>query len=352
MFSKVFFQLFIIFANAKPQNEDFVNLKSKLQEYILQSEDERIVKFVRMSFHDLLNFNPATHTGGPHGCLLKTPISNFSENNGLSQEVNDLNSFVISEFKSVNFTFGDVISLAGKVAIETAYPCMQIKWRFGRSECSSTNEEESGPPGTIDSLSKFQPYLNRYGLTAKEMAILTAGSHGLAKAAADVENSGFGTFDFASVHSGKDWIVKTFENIWHSSNSSKDKLQYETTIGNETFMRLSSDLVFFPSVVSKIGSGYVDVDAQEIENSLKAFTQTDESVFNDEFAKVYSKMLEIGVSDEHLVDFIESENTKCNNSDQNQTQTQTEINDNQISGNTKSLFQKSSIYITILALLL
>jgi hypothetical protein len=285
-----------------------------------------------MSFHDLLNFNPSTHTGGPHGCLLKTPISNFSENNGLSQEVNDLNSFVTSEFKSVNFTFGDVISLAGKVAIETAYPCVQIKWRFGRSECSSTNEEESGPPGTIDSLGKFEPFLNRYGLTAKEMAILTAGSHGLAKAAADVENSGFGTFDFGSVHSGKDWIFKTFENVWHGSNSSNDKFQYETTIGNETFMRLSSDMVFFPSVVSKIGTGYVDTSAQEIENSLKEFTQNDESVFNNEFAKVYSKMLEIGVSDEHLVDFIESENTKCNrdqtqSEDQNQSGDQTQNGD-------------------------
>ena len=142
-------------------------------------------------------------------------------------------------------------------------------------------------------------------------------------------------------------------------------------------MRLSSDLVFFPSVVSKIGSGYVDVSAQEIENTLKEFTQTDESIFNDEFAKVYSKMLEIGVSDEHLVDFIESENTKCNKNnnqntsvdqsqtqsvDQIQSQTQSvdqststdrsQINDNQISGNIKPLFQRTSIYITILSFLL
>mgnify|MGYP000716147453 CR=1 FL=1 len=71
-----------------PENQDFLNLKNKLQEYLLKSEDERIVKFVRMSFHDLLNFDPDTHTGGPHGCLLKKPIQDFDENNGLSEEVN------------------------------------------------------------------------------------------------------------------------------------------------------------------------------------------------------------------------------------------------------------------------
>lgn len=315
---KYFIQLFIIFVKTQtiPQNQDYINLKIKLQEYLLKEKDERIVKFVRMSFHDLINFDPKKNVGGPHGCLLKKPIKDFSENNGLSEEVSKLNDFVKLNFPNVSFTFGDVISLSGKVAIETAYPCVQIKWRFGRYECSSLKEEESGPGGNIDSLSKFEPFLNRYGLSAKEMAILTAGSHGLAKAAADVENSGFGTFDFSSVHSGKDWIEKTFTNEWNPSNSSVNRFQYQSVIKNETFMRLSSDLVFFPSVVSKIG-GNADKSAQDIENSLKEYITKDDSVFNDEFAKVYAKMLEIGVKSDSLVDFIEPENTNCEIHDNN-----------------------------------
>ena len=344
MFLKYLFPLIVI-ANAQTplQNQDFLNLRNKLQDYLLKSEDERIVKFVRMSFHDLLNFDPNSHTGGPHGCLLKKPIQDFSENNGLSEEVNDLNTFVKSEFPNVSFNFGDVISLAGKVAIETAYPCLQIKWRFGRSECSSTDEKESGPPGTIDSLDEFQPFLNRYGLSAKEMAILTAGSHGLAKAAADVENSGFGTFDFASVHSGKDWIDKSFTNDWHGFNATTGKFQYETTIGNETFMRLPSDLVFFPSVVN---SSNADASAQDIENSLKEYTTQHDSVFNNEFAQVYAKMLEIGVNNESLVDFVEPVNTKCSSDDHhdhNHTHT-----DNKIPNS--SIVNQTGIYMFVVFL--
>lgn len=299
-------------ANAQPSNVDFMNLKTKLEDYIKVDSQEKIVKFVRMSFHDLLNYDPIKHQGGPHGCLIKKPIIDFDENKGLSKQVNDLQKFVTTEFPSTNFTFGDVISLAGKVAIETAYPCMQIKWRFGRLECKETTEKAEGPSGSIDSFEKFKPFSERYGLSYYELAILTAGSHGLSAAAADMENSGFGTFDFGS-KSGKEWIEKSISNDWKETKvtNSTDKIQYETKISaNETHMRLASDLVFFQSVMDKIGAK-ADHSADEVEQKLKKFTSDENSSFDKEFERIYSKMLEIGVKEEHLIEFVEPEIKQC-----------------------------------------
>jgi catalase (peroxidase I) len=301
---------------SNPSNNDFLELKQSLKNYILTDQTEKIAKIVRMSFHDLINYNPVTHTGGPHGCIAMKPIIDFRENNGLSEQVFDLQSHVINNFPNVNFTFGDVISLAGKVAVETAYPCMQIKWRYGRTKCSNLNEVESGPSSKINTLEQYQPFLNRYGLTAQEMAILTAGSHGLSAAAADVKNSGFGTFDFSDVYSGKQWIINTLKFNWVRNTSSVGNIQYETYLENHTtFMRLPSDLVFFPTVTN-----YSSQSANHIQDKLASYTHQDRSAFDQDFATVYSKMLEIGVNNYNLVDFIEpSNNGICSDTTPNDT---------------------------------
>ena len=346
-----FFIASLVLSN--PSNTDFLELKQSLKEYILTDPTEKIVKFVRMSFHDLINYNPDTHTGGPHGCIAMKPIIDFSENNGLSEQVLDLQSHVTNNFPNVNFTFGDVISLAGKVAVETAYPCMQIKWRYGRTECSNVDEVASGPSGKINNLEQYQPFLNRYGLTAQEMAILTAGSHGLSAAAADVENSGFGTFDFSDVYSGQQWIINTLKFNWVQNTSSAGNLQYETYLANDTtFMRLPSDLVFFPSVTNDPSQ-----DAIYIENQMTFYTHQDRSTFDQDFATVYSKMLEIGVNNDHLVDFIEpSSNGVCgdtipNDTTQNDTTQNDNLNPRNVPSSTiKHTFSLICVFITMLFL--
>lgn len=317
LFTKyVFFASFAISHSSKLINDDFLKLKSSLKSFIeddAQNKTEKIVKFVRMSFHDLLNYDPASNQGGPHGCLAETSILNFDENKGLSDQVSSLRDFVTKTFPSTNFTFGDVISLAGKVAVESAYPCMQIPWRYGRSECKSTDEKPAGPSGSFNTTEQFQPFITRYGLTLKEIAILTAGSHGISGAAADVENSKFGTFDFSNVNSGKEWIVNSISKEWKQTISSAGEIQYETPLSaNETMMRLPSDMLFFPSVLNKVYHHSTPSDTNSLENDLVSYTQKDRSAFDKDFERVYAKMLEIGTNTDNLVEFKEEPtNNKC-----------------------------------------
>lgn len=223
-------------------------------------------------------------------------------------DVIDLRRLVYSEFPTINFPFGDVISFAGKVAVETAFPCIRIKWRYGRTPCTDSTEKEENPPGTLDSIAQLRSFLARYGLTDKEMAVLTAGAHGIATASADQQNSGFGNLNFGFVNSGKKWIESTLNLQWEAVRAScTDFFQFVSkgSSPKKTVLRLPSDMVFFPRVIQKIGSGNVDQSANGIQDYLEFFTKVDRSVFDNEFAAVYAKMLEIGAGGMSLHTFVE-----------------------------------------------
>ena len=140
----------ILVSSFPPSQQNFVQLKNVLEQYI-QEDLVRIPKLVRLSFHDLANYDPLKGLGGPHGCLASQPVLGFVQNKGLHLTVSDLQTLLSREFSNVDFSLGDVFSFAGKVAVELAYPCVQIKWRYGRSACFNKNEEPGFPSGFTDS---------------------------------------------------------------------------------------------------------------------------------------------------------------------------------------------------------
>jgi len=225
-------------------------------------------------------------------------------NKNLGSTVDFLHNYTVTKFPNKHFTFGDVISLAGKVAVETAYPCMQIAWSYGRTTCTDKNFPPSAPKGSFSTIADFQPFLDNYGLSAYELAVLTAGSHGIATAAATVSNSGFGNFNFANVNSGQKWILNSFKLAWSLVESTHSLAQYVATGGGDTLMRLQSDLVFFPAIVSRAG-GVPDPAAHPVQQQLKAFALQNRTAFDTEFATVYAKMLEIGVDPSKLTALVE-----------------------------------------------
>lgn len=173
-----------------------------------------------------------------------------------------LHQFVSTNFQNSNFSMGDVISLAGKVAFEASFPCQKVAWSFGRGVCTtSTTETPEGPGGDINTLAGLQPFLTRFNLTTNEMAVLVAGSHGVSGAHAAVNDNGFGTFQMAVIASGVDWIRKSISSTWTPTNSTAGKTQFIdlSTLpkvagppgggGPAAIGRLPSDLVFFPSTL-------------------------------------------------------------------------------------------------------
>lgn len=50
-------------ANQQATNADYIELKKVLQKYIAKDPGRHITHFVRMSFHDLMNFNPSEGQG-------------------------------------------------------------------------------------------------------------------------------------------------------------------------------------------------------------------------------------------------------------------------------------------------
>ena len=174
-----------------------------------------------------------------------------------------------------------------------------IPWRYGRRQCLVPNETQAGTNGTINSLAIFDPFLQRYNLSALEMAILTAGTHGLSGAGACANNTGFGTLNFvadASLSLGQAWILKTFQSNWTACLSDHGLFQFCAfdPQSNTTLMRLPSDMVFFPSVIQSVGRGLVDLSAKPVETALWTLANAQPSVFCNLFAATYAKMLEIG----------------------------------------------------------
>ena len=93
--------------NTPPTLTDFQNLYTALSNKFVNPQN--IPKYVRMSFHDLLNFDSSTGSTGARGCILDDHrVANFAENNGLGDFANSLKLFVQKEFPAVRFSSGGI----------------------------------------------------------------------------------------------------------------------------------------------------------------------------------------------------------------------------------------------------
>jgi hypothetical protein len=196
--------------------------------------------------------------------------------------------------------------LAGKVAIERAYPDIRmnfpVKWRPGRPACGY--EVESGPGGDIQTFREFEPFFKRYSFTPLEMGILLAGTHGLKEAVVHVNND---QRPWTTRNSGRDFVRQSLDYTW----TYNDKVKLETAYIPHIFtfgylVRLPVDMVFFPSAVAKVFRKPASVVADRaflpVESALSSLARN-ETAFNFEFSKVYSKMLEIGVDGKGMGDW-------------------------------------------------
>lgn len=298
-----------------PTNSDFLKLKGKLQNYISKNPDRHIPLLVRFSFHDLF----LQERGAMKGCIAKGEFMSNHENAGLEQTFIDLLTIVKTHFPKIGFSFGDVIAFAGKVAAETAYPCIKVPFKFNRSPCDTPkpNETVPAPSGFNSTIQMLKPSLDYLGgsLSAEDIAILLAGAHGIKGARATGASGWRGLF--SNFSSGKAFITKTFQSIWtflYADNEFGVAFQYFTgkkfdNVTNSSIIRLPVDMMFYPS---KIQIEYVRDDNPliwQIEGKLKGFITRPRNDFDQEFAKAYGKMLAIGDADMDYID--DSPTTTC-----------------------------------------
>jgi hypothetical protein len=195
----------------------------------------------------LANFNPATGQGGPHGRLKDDPVRSMSKNIQLDNTIIRLNRLVNQQLPGIAYPFGDFISLAGKVAMEIAYPCIRIKWRPGRPSCGI--EVESGPAPDIQTYQGLKPFLNRYGLTPRQMSILLAGTHGIKEA---VLHTNAGQKKWIDINSPLKFIRDSISLSWEPKSDWKFQTKAIKFVHEANdFIRLPVDIMFFPTSVNE-----------------------------------------------------------------------------------------------------
>jgi catalase (peroxidase I) len=211
-----------------------------------------------------------------------------------------------------NISYGDIFSFAGKLAVEAAYPCLKIPWSYGRPKCTEAEKDSQQPmlpAGNLNTMQGYSPFLDRYGFSAEDFAILLMGAHGIRSASASLVPSGF-SGRFANVDSGKDFIKRTFETKWFAQKTGTQNRNVQYT-SNQTsaaaIIRIPSDMVFFPSVLRSIeGAESADQSATQVEERLKELSTAPRSRFDTEFARVYTRMLNIGIDATKLTPFTDT----------------------------------------------
>jgi hypothetical protein len=319
-------------------NADFLALEVKIKELIEQNPDRHIPSLVRNVFHDLFFQDKAGH----RGCILKSKFVNNSENSGLMEVNAKLLNLVHTNFPDTGFSYGDIVAFAGKTAVEAAYPCISIDFKFHRSSCTQEDPivENGSPSAFLSSLKGLEKTFRYLGnsINSTELAILMAGSHGIKGAKAGP--SGWSGV-FATVTSGKDFIKKTFSSVWQSTrNGTKFEFFTGATFHPlSSIIRLPTDMTFYPSKIPENERRDNSTEAQNIQDALREFVDQDRKVFDKEYAKAITKLLAIGEGDEKFVPNSKPE-ASCENSPASSTTKTEEENEtprkNQNKSNKKS----------------
>lgn len=286
-------------------DQDFFKLRLELQ-YLFARSPRMIPLCVRLAFHDVFHQN----TVGGRGCIQNHNFLQLAGNAGLSHPIIILKQLLTkAELNASNFQFGDVIAYSSKVAIETAYPCIHIPFKYNRQDCLEelpVQDLHASIPGSfISDLQELQDHLNYMGLDLKEFAILMAGAHGIQGAQSHAELSGFsGTFSHFS--SGKNYIVQTLNNEWDLDSRGTAAAFFSGVSPLTKLIRLPLDMLLFSNYVLKeeISANFTGFSSDH--SFLSGFTVLPRNSFDQAFATTFEKFLQNGGGTKDLVEEIDN----------------------------------------------
>jgi hypothetical protein len=249
--------------------------------------------WINAPFHDSANYNPISKRGGPKGCLYKGAARNFPENEYLAASMTDIMALVGQKLSSIEFPTADIIAMAGKVALESAYPCVRVQFNYGRTFSCET-ETKRLPPTTIDSMGDLLPYLLRYGFTANEYAVLQAGLKGMQHM--KIPGSTLRRYMYDT--DIKEYIRASLEEQWEAVQDPSHTVLYRAETKEGWIWRTPSDMVFYPTSIHK-ATGAKEFAKRDLlfvptERYLRNLLKLSDYQLQRQFARMYSKWLKMG----------------------------------------------------------
>jgi cytochrome c peroxidase len=231
--------------------------------------------FIRLAWHSAGNYSKHDKTGGTNGASMRyAPESGHGGNAGL-HIARDLLEGIKKKYP--NLTYADLYSLAGTVAIE-ALGGPRPKWRPGRSDYAPKQVAPT-PDGRLPDAGQGADHLRdifyRMGFSDQEIVALS-GAHALGRCHKD--RSGFeGPWSFSPTMLDNSYFRLLEEETW-TVRKWDGPLQYQD--GSGKLMMLPSDMALTKDAA--------------FHSWVKAYA-ADEEAFLSDFAKAWTKLMELGV---------------------------------------------------------
>lgn len=230
---------------------------------------------VRLAWHASGTYDAATGTGGSNGATMRFPMeAKDGANNGLENARKFLEP-IKQQFPWI--TYADLWTFAGKVALEyMGGPT--INWKPGRVDY--LDESNVPPNGRLPDGALGQDHLRdifyRMGFNDQEIVTL-CGAHNLGRCHTD--RSGF----------DGPWVPSPtrFSNTYFKLLLHEDWYLQKNPIGIEQYYDEDKDLMMLPTDFSLIKD-------PKFRPWVEKYAE-DKELFFEDFAKVFSKLLELGV---------------------------------------------------------
>lgn len=229
---------------------------------------------VRLAWHSSGTYDKNSNTGGSNYATMRfEPEAKHGANNGLNI-AREVMEKVKQKFPWISY--GDLWTLGGVAAIQEMQG-PHIPWRPGRIDGS---EKDVTPDGRLPDASLAQDHLRqifyRMGFNDEEIVALS-GAHALGRCHTD--RSGFeGPWTFSPTTFTNDYFKLLLDEKWSWRKWNGPK-QYED-VKTKSLMMLPTDMAL--------------VKDKSFNKSVKLYAE-DQDKFFDDFAKAFSRLMELGV---------------------------------------------------------
>jgi catalase (peroxidase I) len=231
--------------------------------------------FVRLAWHAAGTYDKVSKTGGSNGATMRfSPESTDGANAGLDRARKLLEAV---KAKFPNASYADLWTLAGVVAVEEMGG-PKIPWRPGRSD--HVDGSKVPPNGRLPDAAQGQDHVRavfyRMGFNDQEIVALL-GAHTLGRC--HVDRSGY--------HGPWTRAPTTFSNEFFRVLKEEQWAVHSNQIGKKQFANQAKDLMMLPADMALVAD-------PEFKKWVDIYAKDKDRFFAD-FAKAFSKLLELGV---------------------------------------------------------